>query len=76
MSYNVCGVNMEGKVHYKLCNFFQGLSSQVDVISLHEDKFWKNKTESIGKFFEPRAHTCLWKLVGITQYSSNKQEIS
>jgi hypothetical protein len=64
---------MERKVRYKLCNFFQGLSLQVDVNSLHEDKFWKKKVKSIGKVFEPRVHTCLWKLMRITQYSSNKE---
>jgi hypothetical protein len=67
---------MEGKVHYELCNSFQGLSSQVDVISLHGDKFWKKKIKSIAKVFEPRAHICLWKLMRITQYSSNIEKLS
>jgi hypothetical protein len=45
ISYNVCGLNLEGEVH-KLHYFFQGLSPQVN---LQEHKFRQKKAKIVAK---------------------------
>jgi len=50
LSYNVQGLNKDGKI-CKMNQFFRGMTLQMDIVCIHEHKLHKEKVNNIGKSF-------------------------